>query len=201
MLELPIHKNVRFLLVSPHYPENLGAACRAIKTMGFTRLGVVRPGRLALPDHPMAMKMAVKANDVLAGAELYDNLDEAIVGVDIVVGSTARRGISGIVNPRQLGARAVEWARQGKKMTIVFGNEKSGLSSDELSRCDVSFRIPMAAEQPSLNLAQAVQVVAYELMMNALEARQPGSILGTPPVQVPPEGLQLEVSPPPSDPE
>lgn len=171
MLELPIHRSVRFLLLSPHYPENVGAACRAVKTMGFTRLDLVRPSRLALPSHPMAQKMAVKSLDVLDAAELYDNFDEAIVGADIVVGSTARRGISGVFVPSRLAPRVVEWASAGKKIVLVFGNEKSGLTSDELARCDFSFRIPMADAQPSLNLAQAVQVMAYELFAEALDAR------------------------------
>ena len=61
MLRLPIHRAVRFLLVSPHYPENVGAACRAIKTMGFSEIGLVKPSRLASTDHPMAEKMAVKS--------------------------------------------------------------------------------------------------------------------------------------------
>lgn len=170
MLELPLHKKVRFLLASPHYPENLGAACRAMKTMGFTQLGIVHPSRLALPSHPMARKMAVKSLDVLDQAEIYDNLDEAIVGYDIVIGSTARRGVSGVFSPARLAQRVLDWSAQRQKIAILFGNEKHGLTSDELSRCDALFRIPMVADQPSLNLAQAVQVVAYELFSHAVEA-------------------------------
>lgn len=171
MLELPIHKSVRFLFVNPHYPENLGAACRAMKTMGFLRAGIVRPGRLATPDHPMARKMAVKSLDVLDGAEIYDNLDEAIVGCDVVIGSTARRGVSGVYSPARLAPHVLEWTERGRQIAFLFGNEKSGLTSDELQRCDTNFRIPMVADQPSLNLAQAVQVVAYQLFVSALEQR------------------------------
>ncbi|HSC85942.1 MAG TPA: RNA methyltransferase [Polyangiaceae bacterium] len=170
-VELPVHKAVRFLLVNPHYPENLGAACRAMKTMGFLRAGLVRPGRLAIPSHPMARKMAVKSLDVLDGATVYDNLDEAIVGTDIVIGSTARRGVSGVFTPATLAPRVLDWVDGGRRIAVVFGNEKSGLTADEIERCDVAFRIPMAAPQPSLNLAQAVQVMAYELYQTALERR------------------------------
>src|SRR5690606_36913717 len=114
MLELPLHRAVRFVLVSPHYPENLGAACRAIKTMGFMKLGIVRPSRLATPDHPMAQKMAVKSWDVLDNAEIYDNVDEAIVGATLVVGSTARRGVR-VVSPRELSTVALKISAEHKR--------------------------------------------------------------------------------------
>ncbi|MCH2109064.1 MAG: RNA methyltransferase [Polyangiaceae bacterium] len=172
MLELPIHKSVRLILVSPHYPENLGAACRAAKTMGFLKLGLVRPSRLATPEHPMAVKMAVKSGDILEGIEIFENLDEALVGSDIVVGTTAKKGVSGIVSPSKLAHRLLSWAVQKKKVTIVFGNEKTGLSKEDLARCDLHLRIPIAAAQPSLNLAQAVQIICYALFNAALEARE-----------------------------
>jgi TrmH family RNA methyltransferase len=172
MLTLPIHRSVRFVLVGPHYPENLGACCRAMKTMGFLRLGIVRPSRLALPSHPMAQKMAVKSGDVLASAEIYENVDEAIVGADLVVGTTARRGVSGILSPKTLAEKAMKIAEQNKTVVILFGNEKSGLTSDEIARCDAVIRVPIAADQPSLNLAQAMQVITYELFTRALAARE-----------------------------
>lgn len=168
MLELPIHRAVRFLLVSPHYPENLGASCRAMKTMGFTQIGIVRPSRLATPAHPMAQKMAVKSWDVLDNAEIYDNVNEAVVGADLVVGSTARRGVT-VISPKDLAKSAIKLASDRKKIALLFGNEKSGLTSAELALCDAVVRAPIAAEQPSLNLAQAVQIITYELFAAALE--------------------------------
>lgn len=170
MLELAIHRAVRFLLVSPHYPENLGACCRAMKTMGFTQIGIVRPGRLATPDHPMAQKMAVKSWDVLDNAEIYDNVNEAIVGSDLVVGSTARRGVT-VLSPKELARRATKFAQEKKKIAVLLGNEKSGLTSAELALCDVVVRAPIAADQPSLNLAQALQIITYELFCAALEEK------------------------------
>lgn len=172
MLALPIHRSVRFILVGPHYPENLGACCRAMKTMGFLRLGIVRPSRLAVPSHPMAQKMAVKSGEVLSNAEIYDNVDEAIVGADLVVGTTARRGVSGILSPKTLADEAVKFAQQNRSVVILFGNEKSGLTAEEIARCDAVIRVPIAADQPSLNLAQAMQVITYELFSRALEARE-----------------------------
>jgi tRNA/rRNA methyltransferase len=166
-----VHRATRFVLVSPHYPENVGAACRALKVMGFGRLGLVRPGRLAGPDHPMARKMAVRSEDVLGAAELYDNLAEAVVGADVVIGTSGRTGVRGVLTPEHVAARVVSLAALGRSACFVFGNEKSGLTSAELARCDVLLRIPMAAPQPSINLAQAVQVVSYVLLREALDAR------------------------------
>jgi TrmH family RNA methyltransferase len=171
MLQLPIHRALRVLLIAPHYPENIGAACRAMKTMGFTRFGLVRPGRLALPDHPMAQKMAVKSWDVLDQAEIYDNIHEAIVGVDCVVGTSARRGVSGVLSPSRLAHTLLPLAERRKQIVLLFGNEKSGLTTEELKICDFLLRVPIAADQPSLNLAQAVQVVCYELFASALRSR------------------------------
>ncbi len=172
MLELPIHRYTKFVLVGPHYPENLGATARALKTMGFTKLGVVRPGRLAVASHPMSRKMAVKSLDVLDATEIYDNVDEAIVGVDVVVGTSARRGISGIKSPAQIAEALVPLAEARKRIAVLFGNEKSGLDNEDLSHADLLMRIPIAADQPSLNLAQAVQVVTYQFFSSALVARE-----------------------------
>lgn len=172
MLELPIHRALRFLLVSPHYPENVGAACRALKAMGFSKLGLVKPRELALPTHPMAQKMAVKSLDVLDAVSLYDEFSEALLGSDVVVGTTARRGVSHVLPPCQLADHLVSLAAEGKRISMVFGNEKSGLTSEQLDQCGLLVRIPLAADQPSLNLAQAVQIVTYELFRSGLAQRQ-----------------------------
>ncbi|HEY6725167.1 MAG TPA: RNA methyltransferase [Polyangiaceae bacterium] len=171
MLKLPIHPLTRFVVVSPHYPENVGACARALKTMGFTRLGLVSPGSIAQPDHEMAVKMAVRSLDVLAETQLFDNLDEAIVGAGLVVATTARRGVSGVLSPREVAQRALDHAARGQQICFLFGNEKTGLSKDDHSRAELMLRIPMAADQPSINLAQSVQIVAYELFCAALERR------------------------------
>jgi tRNA (cytidine32/uridine32-2'-O)-methyltransferase len=172
MLELPIHRAMRFVLVSPHYPENVGAACRALKAMGFAKLGLVTPAPLALPTHPMAQKMAVKSLDVLDSAELFDDLATAIAGSDVVVGTTARRGVSNVLPPDRLADTLTSLSAEGKRITMVFGNEKSGLTSEQLAHCNLLVRIPLAADQPSLNLAQAVQIITYELFRAALANRE-----------------------------
>lgn len=169
-LRLPIHEATCFVLVRPHYPENVGAAARAIKTQGFTSLLLVKPGRLAAPDHEMALKMAVKSKDVLRLAACVDTLAEAVADRDWVVATTSRRGMR-VEQPREMAREAVVRAGRGERIAIVFGNEKTGLSEAELEVCPQKVRIPMAADQPSINLAQATQIIAYELLLAALHAR------------------------------
>jgi TrmH family RNA methyltransferase len=170
-VQLPVHARVRFVLVRPHYPENLGACARALKTMGFSRLTLVRPGRLCAPEHEMAFKMAVKSWDVLDAVETAPDLASALQGVSEVVATTGRRGVSGVETPRTLAPLLVKTAENGAESAILFGNEKTGLSEDEQRPATRYLRIPMAASQPSINLAQAVQLVAYELFVAALDQR------------------------------
>jgi len=172
MLELPIHPLLRFVLVRPHYPENVGAAARAMKTMGFTRLVLVKPGKMAEPGHVMAIKMAVKSLDVLEAAPVVPDVAAALTDVDFSYATTARRGVSGVLTARRAAQDAVERARRGQRIAFVFGNEKTGLAEADLLGAHARMRIPMAADQPSINLGQAVQVTAYELFVAALEARE-----------------------------
>jgi TrmH family RNA methyltransferase len=120
----------------------------------------------------MAQKMAVKSLDVLQATEIFDNLDEALVGSDVVVATTSRRGVSGVHAPRKVAELAVEQATKARQISILFGNEKSGLTRAELESAEILLRIPMAADQPSINLAQATQLVAYELFYQALATRE-----------------------------
>lgn len=170
-LRLPVHERTRFVLVGAHYPENVGATARALKTMGFAELWLVRPGRLADPSHEMARKMAVKSLDVLEGARVTATLDEALVGAELVLATTARRGMSLVLDAREAARVAVRDANDGRSVAVVLGNEKTGLGRAELALAHERIRIPMAGDQPSLNLAQAVQILAYELTVSALEAR------------------------------
>ena len=173
-LRLPVHDATRFVLVGPHYPENLGAAARAMKTMGFFRLALVKPGRLASPDHEMARKMAVKSLDVLDAVEHFPSLGDAVGSDDLVIATTSRRGQSGVLVPRAAARLVQRVAARQQRVAIVLGNEKTGLSQGDLALCHERVRIPMAADQPSINLAQAVQLLAYELFVVALDAR-PGT--------------------------
>lgn len=172
VLQLPVHAATEFVLVRPHYPENVGAVARAIKTMGFTRMTLVKPGRLAVPEHEMAFKMAVKSWDVLNDSRRVDALGPALDGIELVLATTAKRGFSGVLQPREAAQLVLEVAARGAKAAFLFGNEKSGLSDADHAWATRYVRIPMAADQPSVNLAQAAQIIAYELFVSALEERR-----------------------------
>jgi TrmH family RNA methyltransferase len=171
MMSLPVHLHTTFVLVQPHYPENVGAAARAMKTMGFCRLSLVKPGRMAVPEHLMARKMAVKSLDVLDAAATYKTLDAALESVDVAFGTTSRSGVSYIQSPLEASRDVVRLAALGRNVALVFGNEKSGLDALQLARCTRFVRIAMAAAQPSINLAQSVQILSYQLLATALETR------------------------------
>jgi tRNA (cytidine32/uridine32-2'-O)-methyltransferase len=173
-VRLNVHDRVGFVLVSPHYPENVGASARAIKTMGFDKLILVSPGRLAVPEHTMAFKMSVRAWDVLNAAERHASIADATSGA-LVVATSSRRGVSGVLTVREAAVHIVAEAARGRDTRILFGNEKTGLGAEEVDAADLKLRIPMAGDQPSVNLAQAVQIVAYELFVAGLAAREPGS--------------------------
>lgn len=153
--------DVRFVLVRPRDPRNVGAACRAMKTMGFTRLAVV----LGEPVDPeQAGVLAHHARDVLEGALFCTGLEQAIGDAVLVAGTTRRRGRerkSFALFPEQLAARAAAVGRG--TVAVLFGNEDTGLTDAELARCHLAVTIPSSPDFPSLNLSHAVQVVAYEL--------------------------------------
>jgi len=170
-VHLEVHERTRFVLVRPHYPENLGACARAMKTMGFSALELVQPSRLAVPEHPMAFKMSVRAWDVLHASRRHQNVEQATQGATLVVATTSRRGLSSPLDARDAALCIVEEAGRGGTPCLLFGNEKTGLSADEVEQADLRLRIPMAGDQPSINLAQAVQLVAYEIFVAGLAAR------------------------------
>lgn len=171
MLSLPIARAAVFVLVRPHYPENVGAVARAMKVMGLSRLVLVKPGRIAVPEHEMARRMAVKSLDVLSAAQIKPSLRDAIEDCAWAFATTARRGVSGIVTPRHAAHQAVLAADRGQSIAFVLGNEKTGLSLEDRALCAEAIRIPIAADQPSLNLAQAAQILSYELFTVGLEHR------------------------------
>jgi tRNA (cytidine32/uridine32-2'-O)-methyltransferase len=159
-------RNIRFVLVRPSHPGNIGAAARAIRTMGFMRLHLVAPHRY---PHADATALAAGAEDVLANIVVTDTLIEAIADCTLVLGCTARQRKVALeeLAPRAAAARALD--ADGGEVAIVFGNERTGLENDELMSCHAAVHIPSAEDFPSLNLAQAVQVLAYELRIGCLE--------------------------------
>jgi tRNA/rRNA methyltransferase len=157
--------NVRVVLSHTTHPGNIGAAARAMKTMGLERLYLINPRHF--PD-PQAEAMSAGAVDVLHNAVVCSTLDEALQGVVMVAGMSARvRDISQeVLTPRAAMPLLVEQAVQ-HPVALLFGTEMSGLSNDELARCQVMVRIPVNPAFTSLNLAAAVQLLSYELRLAA----------------------------------
>jgi len=164
---------VRFVLVRTSHPGNIGAAARAIRTMNCDRLRLVAPHRF--PDQ-QATAMAAGADGVLDAAVVTDDLVAAIADCTLVLGCSARRrGIAlEELAPREAAARALEASRRGA-VAFVFGNERTGLENDELMSCHAMVRIPSADDFPSLNLAQAVQILAYEWRLASLASLPPAA--------------------------
>ena len=168
----PVAARLRFVLVRTSHPGNIGAAARAIRTMGYSNLALVAPH--AFP-HAEATALAAGADDVLANARVVPDLSAAIAGCRLVLGATARRRDVPMeeIDPREAAARALETARAGGEVALVFGNERIGLENEEIKHCHAAVLIPSDPAFPSLNLAQAVQVLAYEVRMAALAGATP----------------------------
>lgn len=171
--------STRFVLVEPSHPGNVGAAARALKTMGFSRLVLVAPRVPHVQSDPEAIAMASGADDVLAGAHVVPTLADALNGVHWSVALTARSREYGPpqLAPRAAAAQAREHALHGD-IALVFGNERTGLSNEDVERCSALAHIPANPAYSSLNLAQAVQVLAYELRTAYLGAGGVGSVGG-----------------------
>jgi tRNA/rRNA methyltransferase len=156
---------IRIVLVRTRHPGNIGAAARAMLTMGLTRLVLVAPHRF--PDAE-AVALATGATGILDAASVVTSLDEALRDCGLVIGLSARpREYAGrVLALRDAAEEAVARTVTGD-VALVFGTEMSGLSNDELARCGIAATIPTSEEYTSLNVAAAVQVAAYELRVAA----------------------------------
>nr|WP_254220255.1 RNA methyltransferase [Burkholderia multivorans] len=176
--------STRFVLVEPSHPGNVGAAARALKTMGFSRLVLVAPRVPHVQSDPEAIAMASGADDVLASAHVVPTLGEALSGVQWSIALTARTREYGPprLAPRAAAAHARTQVESGD-IALVFGNERTGLANEHVEQCSALAHIPANPAYSSLNLAQAVQVLAYELRVAFLEqasepAQQPAADTG-----------------------
>ena len=163
--------NVRIVLNHTRHPGNIGAAARAMKTMGVGSLYLVNPGRF--PDRE-ADALATGAQDVLGAARVCASLDEALAGTVLAAALTARsRELSHSAHhPREAAGILLEEAGRSP-VAVVFGNEISGLSNDEIIKCRMVVHIPANTHFTSLNLAAAVQVMCYELRLAAEGDKRP----------------------------
>jgi TrmH family RNA methyltransferase len=153
--------NVSLILVEPEEPGNIGAAARALKNMGFGRLELVNPPELLSGE---ARSMACGAGDVLKKAQIYPCFGHAVKEKSLVVGTTRRRGGQrGLIIPLEEGVKRIMAVARQNRVGILFGREKNGLTNREVEECGFLMIIPSDPSSPSLNLAQSVMLVAYEL--------------------------------------
>ncbi|WP_276639267.1 tRNA/rRNA methyltransferase [Siccibacter turicensis] len=150
------------VLVAPARAENVGAAARAMKTMGFTRMRIVASD---VWRDEAARRVAHGAGDILDNVESYDSLAAALADVDFTIATTARSRAKFhyYATPQQLVPMLEEKRTWIGRCALVFGREDSGLTNDELMLADVLTGVPMVADYPSLNLGQAVMVYCYQL--------------------------------------
>lgn len=158
--------SLRIVLVGTQHPGNIGSAARAMKTMGLSRLMLVAPQRF--PDRE-AYALAAGANDLLDVAEIHPSLASAVADCHLVIASTARHRTVPMpeLTPRE-GAQRLLAAQAAGEVALVFGRERTGLENDELQLCHAAITIPANPDYSSLNLAAAVQVLAYELRVARL---------------------------------
>ena len=161
-------RNVRVILIEPMYPGNIGSTARALKTMGITDLALVRPQPFRDVDE--GRQMAHGCLDVFDAARVFDTLEEAVADLHLLVGTTNRRRIGvlpDLCTAREAAAQMVE-VSHSHRVGILFGREDRGLSTPDLTHCQVIATIPVAAGMPSLNLSHAVQVFTYEIFQASL---------------------------------
>jgi len=154
--------NVYFILVEPNEPGNIGAAARAIKNMDFRNLCLVNPPPSFQTDE--ARLFAHGATDILKSVKVYPALKDAISDKHYVAGTTRRRGRRrGVFTPVEEGTQRLFEVAQKNRVAVLFGREDKGLFNNEIEECGFLMTVPASRKQPSLNLAQAVLIIAYEI--------------------------------------
>ena len=163
-------RNIAIVLVQPSHPGNIGAVARAMKNMALADLRLVAPRFF---PHPDAVARASGADDIIARAAVSTSLDEAVRDCHRVLATSARvRSVPWpVVSPREA-AEQVR-AAPAQRVAVVFGRESSGLTNEELAKCHGMIMIPANPRFSSLNLAAAVQIVAYELFQGCSRVRPP----------------------------
>ncbi|AFJ01493.1 tRNA:Cm32/Um32 methyltransferase [Methylophaga frappieri] len=166
--------NIRFILVGTTHPGNIGASARAMKTMGLRQLHLVAPKTYPCAE---ATARASGADDVLANTQVHHSLADALVGCRHVYAMSARlRHLSmPYMTPREA-AQSLDKIAPDEQIAVVFGREHSGLSNEEIDQCQTLINIPANPDYSSLNLAAAVQVMAYEIRMSVNPVVDPGRV-------------------------
>ena len=163
-LSLPI----RIVLIETSHPGNIGAVARAMKNMGLRELHLVKPREF---PHADAIARASGADDLLDSAVVHADMQSAVADCGLVIGTSARQRHIPFepVEPRECAQRVVNKAREGNPVALVFGTERTGLTNTELALCGHLVTIPTSDVYSSLNIAMAVQIIAYEVRLAARE--------------------------------
>ncbi|HHW4677891.1 MAG TPA: RNA methyltransferase [Xylella sp.] len=166
---MPALLHLRFVLVGTQHPGNIGAAARAMKTMGVSRLVLVSP-ECQIDEH--ACRRSAGAEDVLEAASVHTALADAVADCTFVLGCTARARRVALeeLRPAAAASRMLAKIDEGGEVALLFGRERTGLTNEELYLCHAAVHIPSDPAFSSLNLAAAVQVLAYEMRLACLEA-------------------------------
>ncbi|MDE0301035.1 MAG: RNA methyltransferase [Candidatus Poribacteria bacterium] len=158
-------EEIRVILFEPREPGNIGSVARAMKGMGLSKLYLVNP--VPFREAKPAWYMAHGATDVIENCQVVDLLEEALEGIQFLVGTTHRKRGERLAPsvPARKAAQQIASISQSQKVAVLFGREDFGLSSRQISMCQLTASVPMATKNPSLNLAQAVQILAYEIFL------------------------------------
>jgi TrmH family RNA methyltransferase len=180
--------HIRIVLINTSHPGNIGATARAMKVMGLQHLHLVNPK--TFPCHE-ATAMASGADDLLQRAVIHDSLESALDGCTMVLGTSARlRSLPMPQMDLRSAAHSVVTEHQGQNIAILFGQERAGLTNDEIQRCHQLVHVDTDPDFGSLNLSQAVQLMAYELRMAVIGGA--GTVLA-PSDWVPVDARQMEM--------
>ena len=161
-------ENLVFILVRPTYLGNIGSTARVLKNFGHSQLRLVDPPRNYKDSE--ARRMSAGAFDVLKHAEVYDSLSDALKDVSIAIGTTAGHHRAQAPEPFSRIKDEIVLGSQTNRVAWVFGDERNGLSKEELQRCHRTVTLPVCSDFPSLNVAQAVGLIAYEMCKTELQA-------------------------------
>jgi len=159
--------NIEFIFINPRNSGNIGSATRALANFGFRNIGIVNMWRF---DSLQAIKMAASAAPLISTINFYKTCEEVLSEKTIIIGTTAKlRKNMNKMNIYDFREQLPKW--QDEKIAILFGSEKTGLTNRELEWCDYILQVPTDDEYPSLNLAQAVLIIAFEISKNWMEKK------------------------------
>ncbi|MFI3256657.1 MAG: RNA methyltransferase [Psittacicella sp.] len=152
--------NIEIILLNTTHSGNIGSAARAIKTMGITKLTLVNP-QCNIDENSYAL--ASNASDILDNISIYNTLDEALLESNFIIGTTTRNRKLDIKTIESIHINTILDQRKDDKISILFGTERTGMTNEELKKCNLSITIPTNPDYSSLNLAMAIQIICYEI--------------------------------------